>query len=128
MHSDATHEPMGLGGFSFDPGRLELRDAAGRLVALRPQALSVLGCLAAEAGYVVERDRLMREVWQDVVVTDGSLAQCINEIRRALDDAGHRIVETAPKRGLSPGRGGCAVRGAFGLRRVRAVHRLRDQR
>lgn len=94
----------------------------------RPQALSVLGCLAAEAGHVVERDRLMREVWQDVVVTDGSLAQCINEIRRALHDAGHRIVETAPKRGLSPGRGGCAGRGAFGLRRVRAVHRLRDQR
>jgi pimeloyl-ACP methyl ester carboxylesterase/DNA-binding winged helix-turn-helix (wHTH) protein len=99
MHSDAPHEPIGFGGFSFDPGRLELRDAAGRLVALRPQALAVLGCLAAETGHVVERDRLMREVWQDVVVTDGSLAQCINEIRRALSDTEHCIVETAPKRG-----------------------------
>jgi pimeloyl-ACP methyl ester carboxylesterase/DNA-binding winged helix-turn-helix (wHTH) protein len=99
MHGDAAGEPIALGGFSFDPGRLELRDAAGRLVALRPQALAVLGCLAAEAGHVVERDLLMREVWQDVVVTDGSLAQCINEIRRALGDAEHRVVETAPKRG-----------------------------
>ena len=99
MDSDAALGPIALGGFSFEPGRLELRDAAGRLVALRPQALAVLGCLAADAGHVVEREHLMREVWPDVVVTDGSLAQCINEIRRALGDAAHRIVETAPKRG-----------------------------
>ena len=41
----------------------------------------------------------MRAVWPDVVVTDGSLAQCINEVRSALGDTAHTVVQTAPKRG-----------------------------
>ncbi len=99
MSSDPTDAPIALAGFTFEAARLELRDAAGAPVALRAQALAVLGCLAHQRGHVVTRDELMRAVWRDVVVTDGSLAQCINEIRTALGDTAHRIVQTAPKRG-----------------------------
>jgi pimeloyl-ACP methyl ester carboxylesterase len=99
MSSDATHAPMVLNGFTFEAERLELRDGSGAPVALRAQALAVLGCLARQGGHVVTRDELMRAVWHDVVVTDGSLAQCINEIRHALCDSAHRLVQTVPKRG-----------------------------
>jgi pimeloyl-ACP methyl ester carboxylesterase/DNA-binding winged helix-turn-helix (wHTH) protein len=99
MRSDATDAPIALAGCTFEVSRLELRDPSGAPVALRAQALAVLACLARQRGHVVTRDELMRAVWRDVVVTDGSLAQCINEIRRALGDNAHRVVQTAPKRG-----------------------------
>ena len=35
----------------------------------------------------------------DTFVTDDSLVQCIADIRRALGDDGHKVVETFPKRG-----------------------------
>ena len=41
----------------------------------------------------------MRAVWPDTFVTDDSLTQCIADIRRALGDDGHVIVQTLPKRG-----------------------------
>ena len=99
MPSDAMHMPMVLNGFTFEAERLELHDGSGAPVALRAQALAVLGCLARQSGHVVTRDELMCAVWRDVVVTDGSLAQCINEIRQALGDPAHRLVQTVPKRG-----------------------------
>lgn len=99
MSSDTTDATIALAGFSFEATRLELIDATGAPVPLRAQALAVLGCLARRRGHVVTRDELMRDVWRDVVVTDGSLAQCVNEIRQALGDSAHRIVQTVPKRG-----------------------------
>lgn len=99
MPNDATDTRIALAGFTFDAERLELRDCSGAPVELRAQALAVLHCLARQRGHVVTRDELMHAVWRDVIVTDGSLAQCVNEIRRALGDTAHRIVQTAPKRG-----------------------------
>jgi pimeloyl-ACP methyl ester carboxylesterase/DNA-binding winged helix-turn-helix (wHTH) protein len=99
MPSDTTDTTIALADFTFDSARLELRDSSGAPAALRAQALAVLACLAHQRGHVVTRDDLMRAVWRDVFVTDGSLAQCINEIRQALGDSAHRIVQTVPKRG-----------------------------
>ncbi len=99
MPSDTTDTTIALADFTFDSARLELRDSSGAPAALRVQALAVLACLARQRGHVVTRDELMRAVWRDVVVTDGSLAQCINEIRSALGDSAHCIVQTVPKRG-----------------------------
>jgi pimeloyl-ACP methyl ester carboxylesterase/DNA-binding winged helix-turn-helix (wHTH) protein len=99
MPSDITDTTIALADFTFDSARLELRDSSGAPAALRAQALAVLACLARQRGHVVTRDELMRAVWRDVVVTDGSLAQCINEIRQALGDSAHHIVQTVPKRG-----------------------------
>jgi pimeloyl-ACP methyl ester carboxylesterase/DNA-binding winged helix-turn-helix (wHTH) protein len=99
MSNNVTDAPIALAGFTFEAPRLELLDADGAPVPLRAQALGVLACLVRQRGHVVSRDELMRDVWRDVVVTDGSLAQCINEIRHALGDSAHRIVQTVPKRG-----------------------------
>jgi pimeloyl-ACP methyl ester carboxylesterase/DNA-binding winged helix-turn-helix (wHTH) protein len=88
-----------LEGFKLDTERHELRDPAGRRVALRPQAMQVLLCLARRPGALVTKDELTRVVWSDVVVTDDSLVQCIKLIRRALGDQERRILQTEPKRG-----------------------------
>ena len=45
-----------LPGFVFDLEHLELRDASGARVTLRPQALAVLGCLARKVDRVVTKD------------------------------------------------------------------------
>ena len=99
MLSDDPPATIALAGFTFDAARRELRDSSGAPVALRAQALAVLECLVREREHVVSRDELMSTVWRDVFVTDGSLAQCVNEIRRALGDTTHSIVQTVPKRG-----------------------------
>ncbi|TIM59531.1 MAG: transcriptional regulator, partial [Mesorhizobium sp.] len=70
-----------------------------KAVHLRSQAAEVLSVLAARAGEIVSKDALMRAVWPDTFVTDDSLTQYIADIRRALGDDEHVIVETLPKRG-----------------------------
>jgi pimeloyl-ACP methyl ester carboxylesterase/DNA-binding winged helix-turn-helix (wHTH) protein len=90
---------VALPGFVYDTTQHRLSDARDRPVALRPQTLSVLHALACQANQLVTKDALMREVWQDLVVTDDSLVQCIKELRRAIGDTGRRVVQTEPRRG-----------------------------
>jgi DNA-binding winged helix-turn-helix (wHTH) protein/pimeloyl-ACP methyl ester carboxylesterase len=99
MHSFDTSNKIALPGFVFDIERRELRQTTGARVALRPQTLAVLGCLARSADQVVTKDELMRAVWPDLVVTDDSLVQCIKDLRKALKDDARSIIQTLPKRG-----------------------------
>ena len=41
--------------------------------------------LVSNPGLVVEKDRLLREVWAESFVEEGSLSRTIHELRRALD-------------------------------------------
>jgi pimeloyl-ACP methyl ester carboxylesterase len=59
----------------------------------------VLQCLARRPGALVTKDELIRCVWPGVIVSDDSLVQCITELRRALHDDAHRIVQTEQRRG-----------------------------
>ena len=77
----------------------QLSTADGKGVDLRSQTAEVLSVLAARPGEIVSKDALMQAVWPDTFVTDDSLTQCIADIRRALGDEAHMIVETLPKRG-----------------------------
>jgi DNA-binding winged helix-turn-helix (wHTH) protein len=88
-----------LSGFVLDLAAGELLTADHQLAGLRKQALDVLLLLGARAGQVVTKEELMRSVWQDVVVGDGSLAQAISDIRRVLGDADHRLVRSVARRG-----------------------------
>ena len=85
---------MPSAGITLDLDRLELRDAGGARVALRRQAMAVLHCLARQPDRTVTKDELMSAVWPGIVVTDDSLVQCVRDIRRALGDVDHRIVQT----------------------------------
>ena len=86
-------------GFVFLMKSKELRTVEGKAVNLRSQSAEVLSVLAVRAGEIVSKDALMQAVWPDTFVTEDSLTQCISDIRRALGDDGHLIVETFPKRG-----------------------------
>lgn len=70
-------------------------------VRLEPKVMQVLVLLAAHAGQVVTKERLMRTVWPDAFVTDDVLTRAISELRRVFgDDAKEsRFIQTIPKSG-----------------------------
>lgn len=95
---------MGVPGFTFNGVTVDfhagfLRGDQGSKIVLRPQAFAVLKCLAESSGRVVPKDELMERVWGSIAVTDDSLVQCIADIRKALGDSAHTVVQTIPKRG-----------------------------
>jgi len=92
-------EIIPLHGYLFSTKCKELQSLDGQTVALRSQSAEVLATLAARAGEIVSKDEIIAAVWADTFVTDDSLVQCIADIRRALGDTTHEIVETFTKRG-----------------------------
>lgn len=92
-------ETITFGGFVFLTRINELRRVEGKAVDLRSQSAEVLSVLAERPGEIVSKDALMQAVWPDTFVTDDSLTQCIADIRRALGDDAHAMVETLPRRG-----------------------------
>ena len=86
-------------GGTFEPLRGDLRIGTARAT-LRPRTATVLTYLLENAGRIVGREELIKQVWSDVVVTDDSLAQCIKEIRRALGAAAD-LIRTTPRLGYA---------------------------
>ena len=76
-----------------------LLDARGRQVPLRAKSLKMFAALLAERGRILTKDRLSDLVWSGTVATDESIARCIADIRKALHDDSHQIVQTFPKQG-----------------------------
>jgi DNA-binding winged helix-turn-helix (wHTH) protein len=85
--------------FEIDLEREELRTLAGERVHLRPRSFAVLRLLATNAGRLVTKDEILERVWDDAVVAEEALTQCIADIRRALGDAERKVVRTIPRRG-----------------------------
>lgn len=88
-----------LSGFVLDLAAGELLTPDRQLAGVRKQALEVLLLLGARAGQVVGKDELMRAVWPDVVVGEGSLAKAISDIRHVLHDHDHRLIRDVARRG-----------------------------
>lgn len=89
-----------FGGFSLDVSNRELRSGEERLD-LNARYFDALVLLVEEHGRLVEKDRFFEEVWEDVVVSDSALTQCIKEIRRQLGDeaSNPRFIQTVPRHG-----------------------------
>ena len=86
--------------FLLDPkGRVLLKN--GEAVRLTPRAVDALLVLVRDSGLVVEKDRLLQEVWGETFVEEGSLPRTIHELRRVLgdDSSQPKFIETIPKRG-----------------------------
>jgi TolB-like protein len=86
-------------GFILDLARGALVTASGQDVALRRKSFELLRVLVENEGRLLDHDTIIQSVWSDVIVTDGSIAQCVREIRRALGDDRKRIIKTVPRRG-----------------------------
>jgi len=81
--------------FDLDPARFELR-RLGNVIPLRRKPLQILIFLALNAPRSVSRDELLRAVWGEVRVSEGSAKAAIHEARRALGDSGssQRFIST----------------------------------
>ena len=90
---------FGLGHYAFSLTSRELTDGAGAPVRLRKQTAEVLAVLLRHAGQTVSKSALFDQVWTGATVTDDSLVQCISELRRALGDRDHAIIQTISKTG-----------------------------
>ena len=83
--------------FTLDGHRMLRRGSEE--VPLRPKSFDVLAYLVDHHGQLVTKAALMEAVWPDTAVTDNSLAQCMVEIRRALDDDSQQLIRTVARRG-----------------------------
>ncbi|MCY3772419.1 MAG: transcriptional regulator [Gemmatimonadetes bacterium] len=92
-------------GFRFDDFVLDIQNRQVRLkdatLPLSSRYFDVLVLLVSNAGQLVEKNRIFDEIWEDVIVSDTALTQCIKSIRKQLrDDASNpRYVKTVPKHG-----------------------------
>jgi DNA-binding winged helix-turn-helix (wHTH) protein/Flp pilus assembly protein TadD len=89
--------------YSFGEFTLDLERGAllrrGVDVELRPKSLEVLRVLVERHGRLVSKQELLDAVWGRVIVTEGSVAKCLIDVRRAIDDRSHRVIKTVPRRG-----------------------------
>src|SRR5215510_16104646 len=91
------------GVLNFERFCLDVRRGCLRIgeqdIALRPKAYEVLRHLAQNSGRLVTKQELYEAVWQNVIVSDDSIAQCIRELRSRLGDDDHSLIKTVPRRG-----------------------------
>ena len=95
-----SHETLRLyefGPFRLDPSeRKLLRD--NEIVSLTPKAFDTLLLLVRNSGHLMEKDDLIRMLWPDSFVEEGSLSNNIFLLRKALGED-PVFIETIPRRG-----------------------------
>ncbi|MGH9937967.1 MAG: winged helix-turn-helix domain-containing protein, partial [Blastocatellia bacterium] len=89
-----------FGPFRIDPSQRALF-REGRLVALPPKIFETLLALVERSGQIVEKDKLIKEVWPETIVEENNLTQYISALRKTLGDGRHehRYIQTIPRRG-----------------------------
>ena len=92
------------GSFEFGDFRLDVAERQllldGSPVSLTPKAFDVLTVMVQRSGRLVEKDELLRLVWDDAFVEESNIARIIHTLRRALGENGeHKFIETVAKRG-----------------------------
>ena len=86
--------------FELDCASGEVR-REGSLLALRPKVYALLVYLVSHRGRLISKDELIRAIWGEISVSDGSLNRAIAELRSALGDesGAPHLIETVPRRG-----------------------------
>src|ERR1700693_4656746 len=89
-----------FGAFRLDPTEHVLLSSGAR-VPLTPKAFETLLVLIENAGHILEKEDLLKRVWPDTFVEEGTLARNISTLRKALGDGpeGESYIETVPRRG-----------------------------
>ncbi len=84
--------------FRLDPARAEFT-RSGEPVALRPKTYALLTLFVASPGRVLGKDELLAALWPKAVVAEGSLSQCVTELRAALGEPGASLIKTVARQG-----------------------------
>src|SRR5262245_21296759 len=91
--------------YEFGPFRLQPREHLllrdGRVISLAPKVFDTLLVLVQNSGHLLEKDELLRLIWPDTFVEEGSLAKNVFVLRKILEEgqSGKEYIETIPKRG-----------------------------
>ncbi|MBV9960259.1 MAG: winged helix-turn-helix domain-containing protein [Acidobacteria bacterium] len=91
--------------YEFEGFRLDVRrrllTRGGAVIPLTPKAFETLLVLVRGGGRMLTKGEIISEVWPDVFVEEGNLAQSIFLLRRALGEAKgeHRFIVTMPGAG-----------------------------
>ena len=96
-HNSHTYE---FGPYRLDVGQRVLT-RTGEAVSLTPKATDILTLLVANAGQLVGKEELLKQVWPDTFVEESNLSQNIFLLRRVLGDErpSPRYIETVVRRG-----------------------------
>jgi DNA-binding winged helix-turn-helix (wHTH) protein len=88
--------------FTLQPATRLLRRSQA-VVPIPSKAFDVLLALVQNAGRVMGKDELLRQVWPEADVEESNLTQAVFVLRKALGDTvrDHRFIVTVPKRGYS---------------------------
>ena len=97
-----TQKLLRFGVFELNLDSEEIRKD-GTAIRLAPQPFRLLALLASNAGQVVTREEIQKQIWGDDTFVDfeHGMNQCIKQIRGVLNDSADRpvYVETIPRRG-----------------------------
>jgi TolB-like protein/DNA-binding winged helix-turn-helix (wHTH) protein/Tfp pilus assembly protein PilF len=86
-----------FGPFLLKPAEHELlRD--GEPISLTPKTFEVLLVLVENRGRLLEKEELIRAIWNDVFVEEGNLCVTVSLLRKALGDE-HPYIQTVSKHG-----------------------------
>lgn len=98
--SQDSHRLLEFGNFRIDATQRFLLDG-NKEISLPPKVFETLFVLVENAGRVVEKDVLMKAVWAESFVEEGSLARNISILRKALGETAddQKYIQTIPKRG-----------------------------
>ena len=87
--------------YEFGPFRLEAAERrlsrAGRAVQLTAKVFDLLLLLVQNAGHLVKKEEIMRDLWQAAEVEESNITVSVSVLRRALGEGGY--IETVPKSG-----------------------------
>src|SRR5580700_1282850 len=95
--SQETTRLYEFGPFRLDPAERKLL-RGNQIVSLTPKAFDTLHLLVRNSGRVLEKDELIRMLWPDTFVEEGSLSNHIFLLRKALGED-PAFIETVPRRG-----------------------------
>jgi pimeloyl-ACP methyl ester carboxylesterase/DNA-binding winged helix-turn-helix (wHTH) protein/class 3 adenylate cyclase len=85
--------------FQLNAGERLLFDGS-RTIPLAPKVFDTLLLLVENAGRVLSKERMLKEIWEDSFVEENNLAQNISFLRRVLGETKDaKFIETVPKFG-----------------------------
>jgi DNA-binding winged helix-turn-helix (wHTH) protein/Tol biopolymer transport system component len=90
-----------FGEFTLDAGQRILRSADESEIPLTPKVFETLLVLVENHNVILDKDYLLKQIWPDAYVEEGSLARNISILRKALGESpdDQRYIQTIPKRG-----------------------------
>jgi DNA-binding winged helix-turn-helix (wHTH) protein len=97
---DQNPRRFAFGPFTLDPSSVELH-RGDKKISLRPKCFDLLVYFLEHPGRLITKDELLQNIWNDVIVSEGTINRTVTALRSALDDDADNptYIETVSRRG-----------------------------